>query len=662
MADESTRWTAPRPISIALASAALLWVIYAHADHDAVPLAGPSSPVTSPAQDPAPTTRAASSITPVRSIPVSPSRPPSGSRDTPSPPSRVVQGVCDVASGAWLPAEKPKSTPSTTLYPQVRSTSPPDMEADISTLMRHPSWRLLTDGTTRRQYDALLTQRRLNGETTGTALPYLADRTPPDSLLFYAPLSAVDASETTGSDTSRLDAPNSSTAAPVWMWPFTELWPMPSFVSVGSAVTEGMLAAAGDVSSVDDRDAVLQELYTSLVSSAPSNSSSQQGHNGPIHRRLNLTAAGGSHARDSLLYNSDKKSCARPYLAPLITFSLSQTALLVLHQGELSTLRAGMARACGDLSHTWAAQQREAVARAIGLARQSSECDVSVDYVASQVAFGAWQSAINEQWKGLSGRNSSITGTSDSRRAASLYGGQKGIRGSQLKDAMPPAILRDIFVSVLRSDALAFERHLPAGTVDAYADIPIPHAAMSEGYALTISPGSDDSANAFAELISDTLWGALYGLTTLTSVLEPFALSMEGGTVNASTTASLTALALALSTQLSTTCIDGAISAAESALSALPLPISLPLVILDRAWKPWRGLLVDTARHWLPLATLKSTIDALATSKMNVLHWHICGALFFCLLMFSFFHPELSFPLQTHSPFHYCCLLSHSLR
>lgn len=45
--------------------------------------------------------------------------------------------------------------------------------------------------------------------------------------------------------------------------------------------------------------------------------------------------------------------------------------------------------------------------------------------------------------------------------------------------------------------------------------------------------------------------------------------------------------------------------------------------ITDRPAFPHRGVLLDTARNFVPLKFLRSTLDAMAASKMNVLHWHV---------------------------------------
>ncbi len=38
---------------------------------------------------------------------------------------------------------------------------------------------------------------------------------------------------------------------------------------------------------------------------------------------------------------------------------------------------------------------------------------------------------------------------------------------------------------------------------------------------------------------------------------------------------------------------------------------------------PWRGLLIDVCRHFMPVEVIKRNIDGMAAVKMNVLHWHL---------------------------------------
>lgn len=55
-----------------------------------------------------------------------------------------------------------------------------------------------------------------------------------------------------------------------------------------------------------------------------------------------------------------------------------------------------------------------------------------------------------------------------------------------------------------------------------------------------------------------------------------------------------------------------------------PQATSLPcLVIEDVPRLPWRGLMVDVARHFMPLEFLRELVDELALLKLNVLHLHL---------------------------------------
>lgn len=45
--------------------------------------------------------------------------------------------------------------------------------------------------------------------------------------------------------------------------------------------------------------------------------------------------------------------------------------------------------------------------------------------------------------------------------------------------------------------------------------------------------------------------------------------------------------------------------------------------IEDRPRFPWRGLLIDVARHFSTMEVLKRNLDAMAAVKLNVFHWHL---------------------------------------
>ncbi len=47
------------------------------------------------------------------------------------------------------------------------------------------------------------------------------------------------------------------------------------------------------------------------------------------------------------------------------------------------------------------------------------------------------------------------------------------------------------------------------------------------------------------------------------------------------------------------------------------------LRVEDRPRFPWRGLMLDVCRHWMPVDVVKRNLDAMAAVKLNVLHWHL---------------------------------------
>jgi|SRR5579871_1172457 len=55
-----------------------------------------------------------------------------------------------------------------------------------------------------------------------------------------------------------------------------------------------------------------------------------------------------------------------------------------------------------------------------------------------------------------------------------------------------------------------------------------------------------------------------------------------------------------------------------------PAGFQAPAVrIEDQPRFPWRGLMLDVCRHWMPVAVVERNIDAMAAVKLNVFHWHL---------------------------------------
>jgi hexosaminidase len=45
--------------------------------------------------------------------------------------------------------------------------------------------------------------------------------------------------------------------------------------------------------------------------------------------------------------------------------------------------------------------------------------------------------------------------------------------------------------------------------------------------------------------------------------------------------------------------------------------------IEDRPRFPWRGLLIDVSRHFMPVQVIERNLDGMEALKLNVLHWHL---------------------------------------
>lgn len=121
------------------------------------------------------------------------------------------------------------------------------------------------------------------------------------------------------------------------------------------------------------------------------------------------------------------------------------------------------------------------------------------------------------------------------------------------------------------------------------ADDSVPTHLQKESYRLRIP--ADGTA---AQLTCDSTIGCIRGLETFSQLIEP-----------------MSSLALHLdANRTAPTVSDYYI-------------FDCPWVISDAPRFSWRGIMLDTARHYFPVADLKRVMDGMEASKLNVFHWHI---------------------------------------
>lgn len=59
-------------------------------------------------------------------------------------------------------------------------------------------------------------------------------------------------------------------------------------------------------------------------------------------------------------------------------------------------------------------------------------------------------------------------------------------------------------------------------------------------------------------------------------------------------------------------------------VKAGPNGFAAPAVTIhDNPRYAWRGLMLDSCRHWMPVEVVKRNLDAMEVVKLNVLHWHL---------------------------------------
>ncbi|KAI8067174.1 glycoside hydrolase superfamily [Gongronella butleri] len=131
---------------------------------------------------------------------------------------------------------------------------------------------------------------------------------------------------------------------------------------------------------------------------------------------------------------------------------------------------------------------------------------------------------------------------------------------------------------------------------------------VDESYTLSVPLASR------AHLKAATVWGALRGLETFSQLVQHDATKDDDDSD--------------FNDDDDKNTLDGLVIA------------NAPVTIRDKPRYTHRGIMIDTARNYLPVKDILRTLDAMAYSKMNVLHWHLTDSQSFPLALKN--TPELA--------------------
>jgi hexosaminidase len=194
--------------------------------------------------------------------------------------------------------------------------------------------------------------------------------------------------------------------------------------------------------------------------------------------------------------------------------------------------------------------------------------------VSSATLFAWWCAAAPALAQGMPPHNlmpvpASVTLEAGSLAIDARFGVRiDGVKGARLERGIERLLQR---ITKLTGIPIVRSGQVPALTIRCGSDTAgVQKAVEDESYSLRVTPGG-------ATLGAPTVFGVLRGLETFTQLVEQ---GPGGFAVRAAT-------------------------------------------ITDRPRFPWRGLLIDVCRHWMPVEVIKRNLDAMAAVKLDVLHWHL---------------------------------------